>query len=230
MPSQPTQMAGDFANLLTRPPDGWPCTRCGEPIDWPGVCDRCASRVNRERAADMASDALATMPARFRWATFEAQDLSARCPQDAIEKARKAARLLAGGNTRIVVLAGRAGSGKTSLACAIMRDLLHEDVGRTARFVGALTLSRARADAGLGRTPAIVEDAIRASLLLLDDLGQEAGIDVVREVIHARHDADAPMVITTGFHPKTFDDRYGAGTARRLTEHAKVIGVARGEH
>lgn len=215
----------DFASMLQKPANGWPCTGCGERIDWPGVCDRCADAMARERAKDMAQDAISTIPSRFRWATFEAQELEARA--GCVDAARKAGRGLVRGNVRGILLVGLAGSGKTTLACALMRGMLTLPIGRTAKFAGALTLSRARADSGLGRTPALVDDAIRASLLVLDDLGQELHDDVIREVVHARHDADRPIIVTTGTPIDRFSDRYGAGTARRLTEGVQLVEVVR---
>jgi hypothetical protein len=91
-------------------------------------------------------------------------------------------------------------------------------------FARALSLSRARADEGLGHVPSDILAAQSAALLVLDDLGQETvGVDVIRDVIHHRHDCELPTIYTSHLDRQGIAGKYGAGTARRITERCARV-------
>lgn len=160
--------------------------------------------------------ALASVPARFRWARLDAPELSERVRlPNPVEAGRKV--LAAAG----AVFAGPSGSGKTSLAVACMRERL---LG--ALYVPAIRLGVARLQSGLGDGEAsTVEQAMRADLLLLDDVGQEAktATNAVRDVVFARHDAELPTWITTGLTSDQLVAAYGDGFLRRILEGAVAL-------
>ena len=208
-----------IGNIMNPPIGGWRC-RCGEPIGHPGVCDRCARRYDRQRAESHRGDCRATIPFRFRWAQFDEPLLTERCGSSQVRTARALLDQL-GGELDCIVFHGAAGSGKTSLACACLRHAIDElpGLGFSGRYASALEVSAAMRD----HDSAQVSLAKSASVLVLDDVGQERFPDAVREVIHARHDSGRPMLITTFLAQDALLDRMGAGTERRLFERAAVV-------
>lgn len=189
------------------------------PLRRPNFADQ--AEVDR-RLAHQASlrAALETIPKGFSWASFVAPELAARVKNDAaIAHARTAVAEAAG-----VLLTGGAGTGKTSLACAMMRALVETGDPRVL-FVGAYWLAKAREQYRLGQGEAPeVERAIEASVLVIDDVGiEQARNTALSEVIYERHAAERRTIITTGFGFKALAERYGDGIARRMSEGATVI-------
>lgn len=217
----------DFKALLA----GGKCIECGTSIEHFGVCDSCADKFEATRIDDIRREAIATIPQSFRWATFGNEDIHRRVSGNCIAAGHRLLPVLRHAGVPFVVLYGPAGSGKTTLACAIMRQLLDDppllrtSVGLRSRFQCALALSIARCDSHLGSTPHEVDASLRASLLVLDDLGQEDASKrcALREVIHGRFNAGKPTIVTTWMNPATLPEVYGEGTSRRLTERAAVI-------
>jgi DNA replication protein DnaC len=138
-----------------------------------------------------------------------------------------------------IVLVGPAGSGKTSLATALLVERAvaavepedpYGDPYRTRRdegmFVTTFALAKARREHQLGKGDAgIITHATDAIILLVDELGAEAnrGDTAVPEVIHERHAWDRPTIYTTPFELDELERRYGSGIARRVFEGASVI-------
>lgn len=195
------------------------------------VCLDCSAQ--REHDAQFRV-ALASIPRRFAWARFGASELPARCQnRAALAKARVSTA------ARSVVLLGAPGSGKTSLAAAMLRAVIDEardrsaaarthDRGRFARFVSAHDLAKARPEHGLGRGEAgIVQAAMRASVLVIDDLGseQDGHASAVVDVVQVRHNEERPTWVTTWLTQEAAGYRYGSGVERRLFEAAKIITV-----
>ena len=170
--------------------------------------------------------AMATVPPRYRWASFSAPELQQRVKNKAaIERARQAI------SKRGVVLFGTAGSGKTVLACCMIRavadavltvDEQAERLLRGALFVGAYDLAKSRLENPLGKGEAkLVEQAMHASLLVIDDVGLERMRSTgIEEVLHHRHAEELPTWITTFLGVKALSERYGDGIARRICEAA----------
>ncbi len=199
------------------PEPEWQKCGCGETSSrvpcWD--CDRAATlKLDEARARGVA---IATIPKRYAWARLEAPELSARVQaRDALPDVVR--RIL--GATR-VIFAGPSGSGKTSLACACLRHRLPHGV-----FITSFRLGVARSQAALGQgEPLDVERAMNAPLLLLDEVGGEVktATNAVRDVLFARHDADLPTWITTGFTSRQLAETYGDGALRRIIEDAYVV-------
>lgn len=205
------------------PEPGWrACERCGTQTSR-SPCWDCHTREDRITDAKEARVRwLASVPESFRWSTFTAPELAQRVrPPRAID----AARGLLGASR--VVLVGPAGHGKTSLAVAMMRAwLATRPDGGGGLFERAKRLATAPLEhpAGHGRSP-IVERALRANLLVLDDLGADAPISTssVPEVIDERHARGLTTWITMGFELDALAQRYGDGIARRISEGAKIL-------
>lgn len=187
---------------------------------------------SREAVERKLAAAAEYIPKGFRWATFDAPELSKRVTnQRAIDDAKAAV------GERGVVLSGNAGSGKTTLACCMLRAIIataenepntHTAIAKRAfgvRFIGAYWVAKARHEHRLGEGEApLVEEAMRASVLVLDDLGiEQAKNSAVSEVIYERHANELPTIVTTGFSFPQLVKMYGDGIARRITEHATII-------
>lgn len=181
----------------------WDCTKAEE-----------AAHENALRTLD----ASRTIPSMYDWARLDAPELGHRVAS------REPLQVVGG---RIVasprvLLCGPAGAGKTSLAVACFRKRLSPKCV----FATAFDVARARIQhrAGYGEAPT-VDTALRASLLLLDDMGQESqgGSASVAEVIFERHARNLPTWITTGLGLGDIGRRYGDGILRRVAEGALIV-------
>jgi len=185
-------------------------------------CEACRSKALIEGAL---SDFANTVPKHFRWA------LGADLPA-IYERVKGSPDLIRRGMANPpatdFVFQGDTGVGKTSLAVAMMHELVGRDPKRWkgARFVAAYWLAgaRGRHALGQGEAPEVVQ-AITAPLLLLDDVGSEASNhhNVIQDVIFARHNDDLPTWITTGFSEQQLSERYGSQVVRRPVEHGKRV-------
>jgi DNA replication protein DnaC len=137
--------------------------------------------------------------------------------------------VLASGGSLLVV---GPSSGKTSLACALLRAWDAAHPRRLGVFMSAWKLGIARAHHGLGQGEAPdVERAMTTRLLVLDDLGSERSIatNAVPNVIFARALAGLPTWVTTWMTAAEVAQRYGDGIARRLHEAGQVTAIVCGE-
>lgn len=190
------------------------------------ACERVSNEAEAKRAAAAAKLAAieAQIPDRYRWATLTAPELTQRVrPLTAIAEATETM-----GAPSLVFL-GPAGTGKTSLACAILRAASEQRGVYAGSYVTAFALAKARQEHKLGDGEAPkVEEACKARLLLIDELGAELGRNTaVQEVIHERHERQLPTLYTSGFTLGELEQRYGAGIVRRILESAKVIQLGR---
>ena len=171
----------------------------------------------------------ASLPPLYRWARLDHPIFASRVKLERIPNAPPRARS--------VVFFGNAGAGKTSLAVALLRLRVEraiakhpfdndDDVGSMGRrfqFIQAHRLGIAGLP-GQG-DPDDIRLAIRANVLVLDDLGSERVIksSPISEVIAERHAEERVMWITTGLSTKQIVDRYGGGVARRIFEGAVIL-------
>ena len=212
-----------------------PCHGCGMSIQHPGLCCSCAAEYESKRKTDRAKHALSdvrgTIPKRMRWARFGSSDLPRRvATQDACQQSFLAVDALLAGNASLI-LVGPAGSGKTSLACAVLCEVALAKSLHTARFQCAIDLGQSRYRQRYGGEAFDVERSKAASLLVLDDLGSEHknGVETVAEVIRYRHGEEKPTIYTTWIDPDSFAEHYGDGIARRINDSAIVVRVGGGQ-
>lgn len=192
-------------------------------------CGACEARKRYEGARRGKERAIAeterTIPAHFAWARFDSPLLVERVqPRAAVDLAKSAKA------ARLVVLQGESGTGKTSLAVAMLRAIA--DRGERGMFVDARALTRARQGHGFGGGEApLIERAMRARVLVLDEVGAERGVgmaeSVVAEVIHERHAHARQTIYCTPFTSTELVERYGAGIVRRMLEDVTAIRLAR---
>jgi DNA replication protein DnaC len=140
-----------------------------------------------------------------------------------------------------VVVLGQTAAGKTSLAAAMLSRIIDDGLDENAtprglkratgaRFVDALELRKAVAEHALGAGEApLLRAAMRASILLLDDVGQElqlrTAMNPVVEVIRHRHAQSMPTWITTFLDPEDMTRAYDVALRRRVYDDAKLIRI-----
>jgi len=216
------------------------CPDCGArhwmPRDAPSErCSDCLvvwrQQLEFQRRAEIVSGAVASIPERYRWAQLDAPELPARLGRP--EALAGVAGVL---RVPVVLLVGGTGSGKTSLGTAILRAHLARATaegasldarswGARALWVHAKRVSLARREAPLGREPELLTRAREASVLLVDDLGQEAPSDQgdVVALLAERQEAQRPLIVTCGWGLRGMAERYSPHLVRRLVEGAEVI-------
>ena len=192
-----------------------------------GMCQPCRARERHEQAKQRV---FASVPARFRWALDA--DLETLASRVRLPKAKIAGALTWGRGLDLrppsLVLSGVTGAGKTSLAVALFGVWFDVHRSESARFATCIDLGLAaqRHPLGHGVAPAI-EHALEAPVLILDDLGAESprDADVLRALLHDRHNAERPTWVTTGLDYEGLAKRYDGGVARRLFEESKHVEV-----
>ena len=211
-----------------------PCERCqrylcpcGQPAESWRLCNACRST---ERLAARLKVTRASVPARFEWSLGVTPDFLATRVRGTVDLVRRA---LEAPPSRSLLFLGPTGSGKTSLAVAMLDVWARKADKPGAIFVEAAWLARARARHKLGQgDPPLVEQAMSAPLLLLDDLGQEREDrdGCITDVVYERHNAQLPTWVTCGLangDESTFGEhlsrRYDGGFVRRVLETGKPI-------
>lgn len=214
------------------PPGSYRCNDgCGAIVERPGVCGDCADRqVEHERRMATKQRVRREIPERFRWAHWDAPGLLEHVSAGPA-KIDAARRACASGRA---VLLGPAGAGKTSLACAHLRERIEADPMGRNRFLAAHDIASPSSLEGVSR----LELALTASALVLDDLGAElagaaadSGLaaqrsDAVVRLVRTRHDQGLGIVVTTAHGPEEVARIYGDGVARRVFEGAAVVRLA----
>jgi hypothetical protein len=126
-----------------------------------------------------------------------------------------------------VVLLGPSGIGKTSALRALawrlrLEALCAGDVAHpivNAWWCSAVELCRARRELPRGKPDLELERATKASVLFLDEIGQEdSDPRWLLELLDERYRRRRPTLTTTGLTRPQVETRYGSGSARRLVE------------
>ena len=123
-----------------------------------------------------------------------------------------------------LVLRGDVGTGKTYLACALLRQRLER--GQAGRFVAVADLMdelKARfGDGAAEQSEAYFDRLAGEPFLVLDDVGAEQETPWTRErvasLIDRRYRAEAPTILTTNLTHRELAERYGKRLADRLNE------------
>lgn len=205
----------------TAEPVPFTCMTCGEDAEYYSEdrrteCSRCESkRASRGAVIDRKRNRI---PRRYRCALSE---VKGRVKGD-MDLAALGNELRPIPN---VVFYGPAGSGKSSLAGAMMYEFAI-DRGWDGLFVAAYELSQVRIQRAAGTGEAeLVETCMHADWLLIDDVGNEKNTQVsaLPDVVFHRHNYMSPTWVTTGLSASELAKTYGDGFARRVYEGARVI-------
>lgn len=195
-------------------------------------CDRCGRHEVREEARKLTNYFLEServracerIPPAYVGAKLDAPWLVELVGAQTIARCHEAV------TSPHVAFLGPPGAGKSSLAAAMFRvvAIAESSHGRLLgmRWMSSHKLAKARAGQALGDGEApLVEMALTASLLVLDELGGEDPryASAVGEVLYERHEQALPTWVTTGVGSKEIAARYGGGIARRVFEGAAVF-------
>lgn len=219
-------MSDDFTPLVR---ETEPCSRCKRPdAVWAGSkepCERCLQELREERVAEKkVAHGETTIPAGYVWANLEA-----KLPAGDALVARARQAIAAG--VRRAVFVGAAGTGKTSLAVAMLRAWMTKN-RQAAHFAHAHRLGSARLKHRFGQGEADeISAAIEAPLCLIDDLKDErlTNATAIYDVIQERHADGQATFVTTGLGINEEEARkrileiYGDGTCRRIFEGARIF-------
>ncbi len=195
-------------------------------------CDRCGRPQARAAASAILNAfhetdvrrVLERIPPAYAGADLTAPWLVALVGADTIARCHEAL------GVPNVAFLGPPGAGKSSLAAAMFRLVAKSETDHRRihgyRWVSSHQLAKARAGHSLGdgESP-LVESALKATLLVLDELGGEDPryASAVAEVLYERHEQARTTWVTTGVGSKEIASRYGGGIARRVFEGAAVF-------
>ena len=206
-----------------------PTCVCGVPVrHYRDTCDNCKATQRKADRRLLLGASLRSLPA-MPWA-FWVGDWAQTCDEKILAALGRWVR--AKGN---LVLCGPTGCGKTTASVARIRKLLAqaeqpcspEDFRFACgiRFAGAADLATARKQHPLGSgEPFVIEEAIDASLLILDELGYESQQDTaIPELADIRYRKGRLTITTTGLRPAEMVARYGEATVRKLIGQGKIV-------
>jgi DNA replication protein DnaC len=156
----------------------------------------------------------------------------------AVESAKTVAADIVAKRGHLWTFTGPAGSGKTTLACAVVREVLAAGLtdghsltrARGIDYVFAPDLVSEVAQTPLGEFVPAIARAKRASVLVFDEvgrLGRLKGDTTVFEVIHERHRNQKPTIFTTPAkdEEQLFEWTGDDGFSRRVFRDAQVVNV-----
>lgn len=149
-----------------------------------------------------------------------------------------------------LALVGPPGTGKTTLSCAILMEMLHRrplvvrfmevadffDVRLEQRRLERILNVDKGAEARWFEIENFVADAASASLLVMDDLGKERSTetkwtqDEVIRLVRKRHREGKPTIITTNLAQRDVSQRYGDAFADFWREAFVTITMAKESH
>jgi DNA replication protein DnaC len=183
-------------------------------------------QLMEERRTAIACDIwnAAQVPRRYQDCDFE--DFQPRPGTEAaVEGARAWAESFTLETEQGLFLAGPFGCGKTHLGAAAMYKAVEVSLAQASFVSAAGLVAKVRAGTYPDWTP--VERAIREELVLLDDVGQQAGNDFTRDIIlqliHGRYDAARPTIFTTNMGVKALAQALGGGTVSRIHEMTQPL-------
>lgn len=211
----------DFESLIGWSPTFAPCSRCKvETTRSP--CWDCLKREDAERAAREAEKVVG-IPDGFAWARRGAPDLASRVKTGApLSVVLDAVTGFSG--TTVLLIGSESRVGKTSLACAALREL------PGGLFARASWLAQAGGGHPLGQGSApLIRSAKAARVLVIDEFGgPEYPLHwehFVLDVLWTRHEQRHLTIVTTGLTEGAIESRCGQGTMGRLREKGSCLTV-----
>ena len=213
-----------------------PCTICGTvgPKTHTGACPECDRAWIIEHRSRRLAVALQSLPKAFLpYALLGSEETTKRVACAASDWLR-AKRALDSGVW--LTLAGPTGAGKTTAAVALMRAYVEQaaapetskdrfNKAAGARFVHADALSSEAMEHPKGRgTPPVFEEAMRASVLVVDDVGVPTQhMETINKLIKGRGFEGKQTVITTPRTLSQISGSHGADIARLMFVHPVVV-------
>ena len=207
----------------------FPCRRCGDEIEWPGVCDVCDEALRQKESPPSINDLVARsgVPPALRQTSWDNFD-DAGFPRGLKNTLQRVREWRPSTVSSILTLSGPPGVGKSHMAVATIRRYLKSG-RRHCRFVSVPELiTNLRATIAANAQDDLVHSLEGTGLLVLDDLGATRGtswaVDVQCAIVGSRYNSERGTVITTNFDLDEIADKIDERIASRLA-HGLVIRI-----
>lgn len=158
--------------------------------------------------------AAATIPVRHADCGFKNYSTNLDEQRTARDQCRKLADDFIKGELRNLIMTGRTGTGKTHLACAIARNILHK--GKFAKYTTSEDMASQIANAWTktdDSEAAAIYRFTEHDLLIIDEYGlhdqHENRLKLVHKVLYARYDAKKPTVLISNFTTEQLKSNLG---------------------
>lgn len=164
------------------------------------------------------------VPERYWGESFETYNAESDEQKNAKEQAGRYLEAVKCGKFCTLIMLGTVGTGKTHLACAIVREYgglykLAPNIVEEIRRAKSFTAKETEAD--------ILDEYGRAKLLVIDEIGRGvAGTDeqyMLYQIINERYNRRKPTVLISNQTKRDFLNYIGIAAADRLTESAKTV-------
>jgi len=179
---------------------------CDKEIDWPGMCDDCIAKLERESLSDEQRyvnrlEALG-VPSGATYCSWNEWKPLPKLDDESLEFNRKINDLMEWtGKPHTVLLAGPPGTGKTHAAVSIIRDFIEENPMKSVRFWTEFAFLEAVKHSFNGGDDVLQNALKNVDLLVFDDLGVVKATDWASAtragLLNARIDNRKLTVITT---------------------------------
>ncbi|MFV5390876.1 ATP-binding protein [Acinetobacter towneri] len=178
------------------------------------TCKTCAREFLRKSEAEHAQELLestrkkrvnaAMIPARHASCGFKNYVANTQAQQYAVGQCKKFSGDFVKGQAGNMIMTGRTGTGKTHLACAMIRNILH--LGGFARYITSEDMANSIANAWTQPDSSESTEIYRFTeydLLIVDEYGlhdqHENRLKLVHKVLYSRYDAKKPTIVISNF-------------------------------
>jgi DNA replication protein DnaC len=213
------------------------CPRCEGRGFYESPEDGAVACTCLERARLASGEETSRLPAKFKNRTLRNFKIVSKEHGAAFDRVSSYARnftlarpeqpLEPGAECNGLMLLGSTGSGKTHLACGALKELI--DRGYQGLWWNVNDLFREMRNGMRLQTGdnALLEEAIMADALVLDDLCAEKGTEYVSDrlyaIINGRYDAMRPLIVTSNLDSKELIATLGSRIYSRLGEMCEIV-------
>jgi len=182
-----------------------------------------------ERERKLQDDALRinhrqTVPERFFKESIDSYRVDDAEKYNALNKSRLFIKAIKHGSFQTLIFLGNVGTGKTHLACGIIREC-----GGLYRLAPVIVeeLRRAKSFKSTETETDILNKYGRINLLIIDEIGRSVSATdeqyMIYQIINERYNRRKPTVLISNQTKKDFLQHVGIATADRLIESAEVV-------
>lgn len=168
-----------------------------------------------------------TVPERYREESLDTYRTESDMQKKALAVCRAFSESVQGGAFRTLIFLGAVGTGKTHLACGILREcggLYRTSAGIVEEIRRAKSFSAKETEADILRSYA------HARLLVIDEIGRGSAASeeqyMLYHIINERYNTKKPCVLISNQNKKAFLEYIGIAAADRLTESALTVEFA----
>lgn len=166
------------------------------------------------------------VPERYHVESLDTYKATNDAQKKALAAARQFLQAVKCGEFKTLVMLGNAGTGKTHLACGIIREYggyyrtapeIVEELRRAKSFTADTTEERLVGH--YGHTPLLVIDEIGRGINATDEKY------MIYQVLNARYNSRRPSVLISNFSKSEFLQYIGVAAADRLVESAEIVEI-----